>query len=83
MVLNLWLQSVELNRKNQPKRLEPSTSILQLTIYWASTDKIAYFLKVNGAGSDDEDYVAENAKPEQQKKKQTKKVRFSKSYSFE
>jgi DNA topoisomerase-2 len=39
--------------------------------------------KVNGAGSDDEDYVAENAKPEQQKKKQTKKVRFSKSYSFE
>jgi DNA topoisomerase-2 len=30
--------------------------------------------KVNGAGSDDEDYVAENAKPEQQKKKQTKKA---------
>ncbi|KAG2653254.1 hypothetical protein PVAP13_1NG440800 [Panicum virgatum] len=30
--------------------------------------------KVNGAGSDDEDYVAENAKPEHQKKKQTKKA---------
>ncbi|KAG2660852.1 hypothetical protein PVAP13_1KG463700 [Panicum virgatum] len=30
--------------------------------------------KVNGAGSDDEDYVAEKAKPEDQKKKQTKKA---------
>ena len=31
MVLNLWLQSVELNEKNLPKRLEPSMLILQLT----------------------------------------------------